>query len=112
MAFVRKVVEAEGGDEHLGRLMGDGLDDQYPALSEYLSEHHFDDGSLRITSTALLFQEEGVWKVCLNDRQNDRSMWAAGSTVSAAFDALEVLVATGTGVWRKSGQSGKYKGKK
>jgi len=84
----------------------------YPAIHEYLTEATQEGGGHRQTATLLIFYEDGYWKVCLNDRQNGRSLWASAAGLLGALLALEEdLEAGGTG-WRKSGgpsQSGKPK---
>lgn len=78
------------------------LEAEYPCIYEYLTARLFSDGSERETATLLLFAAEGVWKCCLNDRAEERSLWATGYTHGAAMGALEAMLDNSTGEWRRS----------
>lgn len=60
------------------------------------------NGKPRETSSLLLFCEDGLFKACLNDRGNARTLWASGGTITALLEALEKALATGEAAWRKS----------
>jgi hypothetical protein len=60
-----------------------------PLLFEYLSHRQFEDGSMRETSTLMVFASEGLWKGCLNDRQEGRALWASAETIGGLLEALE-----------------------
>ncbi len=81
-----------------------------PALWEYLTLRTYDDGSPRQAATLLVFVEDGTWKVCLSDREAQRSAWAAAETFQSALSALEASVASGAVQWRTARpQQGKGK---
>lgn len=102
MRFLRKdppslpasIVDNDGGDSV---LVG-----EFPAILEYLTSAEWEDGQCRETSTLLIFQEDGFWKVCLNDRSLLRSLWASGSSLPGAIRALEMALQTGSCEWRRS----------
>lgn len=71
-----------------------------PLLFEYLTARTFEDGSERETSTLLIFASEGVWKACLNDRAEQRALWASGASYADAIAALESLLDSGAETWR------------
>lgn len=73
-------------------------------LREYMSDGKWEDGSERLTSTLLLLWEDGVYKGCLHDRAMERSLWAAGPSMTHVMEALESMLAEGTGQWRRSGK--------
>lgn len=77
---------------------------RYPAINEFITLRRCDDGTARTPATLLLLAEDGVFKVCLNDRQEAASTWASAPSVDEAMEALEGLLATGEAVWRASGQ--------
>jgi hypothetical protein len=78
-------------------------------LFEYLGSTSYDDGSARRTSTLLVFIEDSRVKGCLNDRQEERSLWVTEDTLEDLLVGLEMVLAAGTGDWRKSKPSGKVK---
>ena len=84
---------------------------RFPAIAEFLTLDHWDDGTDRRTATLLLFCEAGRWTSCLNDRENGRSAWASGDTPEGALEALEDGLASDNASWRASGQ-GKTSGRR
>ena len=81
---------------------------RYPALGEYLTLTTCDDGSVRQTSTVLLFQEDGLIKLCINDRDLSRSAFVSGHDLESAFQKLEEGLVTGDLDWRlKKGGAGR-----
>lgn len=72
----------------------------HQALAEYLTCAEWPDGEARQTSTLLIFCEAGEVKVCLNDREQGRSLWATGSCLEAAFLALESRCQDEKAEWR------------
>lgn len=78
----------------------------YATLGDYLSDTEFDDGSSRRTSTLLVFVEDGVIKVCLNDRENGRSAWASGKTLRSALQSLNDSVRDDVAEWKGSRATG------
>lgn len=65
----------------------------YPKVHEFLTCTRWDDGGLRQPGTMTLFIESGVWKACLNDRENEMSMYATGETTAGCLKALEARLA-------------------
>ncbi len=103
MALVRPGgAPANGGGG--GALSGGDAATLCPVLWEYLSSEQWEDGSARLTSTLLVFVEEGRVKVCLNDRAAQRKGWVTGVTPEAAFTALEASLAAGNIEWRMDKQ--------
>lgn len=78
------------------------MEAEYPCLSEYLLLRNFDDGSERETATLLVFAAEGLWKCCLNDRAEEKTLWASGTTYSDALTALESMLSGGGAEWRRT----------
>lgn len=81
------------GDVQLASLL--------PAVAEYLFTSSYEDGTMRQRSTLLLFYEDGLCKVCLNDRAEGRTMWRSGCSAWEALEALEQALASGAIDWRK-----------
>jgi hypothetical protein len=73
-----------------------------PALVEYLLSDKWDDGKVRVTSTLLLFVDQGEWKACLNDRDGGRVAFVTAGTVAGLLGALEEQLQAGSAEWRAS----------
>lgn len=80
----------------------------YPSITDHLTAVRYEDGSNRATSTLLIFCDTGVLRVCLNDRDNNRSVFFTGETMEAALLSAENALATNTVEWRS--RSGYAKG--
>jgi len=77
-----------------------GWSKRWPALCSHLFDNKYDDGTPRVTSTLMILAELGVLKVCLNDRDAERSAWVSGRGVDEALDALEVGLVEDRLDWR------------
>jgi hypothetical protein len=80
----------------------------WPALGEYLFTEKYPDGvqRQRSTLTVMAGDAEG-WKMVLNDRQENRSLWATGGTLEEAMMALEVALEAEHTPWRLDRTNGK-----
>lgn len=75
--------------------------DQYPILLEHLTQDTWEeDGKPRERSTITLCYSEGSLKVCLNDREFNRSCFRSGKSLAAALASLEKGLAQDTLDWR------------
>jgi len=102
MAFVKKVAAADQKTAGVPSPEGDKWVRAYPALWEYLTLTEYEDKTTRVTSTLLVFIEEGVVKACLNDRDASRTLWVSGPSVPDTLKALDALLRAGEGEWRSS----------
>lgn len=51
--------------------------------------------------TLLMFAEDGMWKVCLRDRQTNMSLWLSHEDLGAEFfRVVSSAIDDGKGVWR------------
>ncbi len=112
MQYVKRINDASNGLPNTPQLDDESFRLSYPALHEYLTLDHWDDGTPRRTSTLLTFCEEGQWKACLNDREAERSAWVSAEVFEDVLLALDRRLADGTVEWRRStgfngGKSGK-----
>lgn len=73
-----------------------------PAIHEYLTDRDSGGPVARQTATFTVFAEDGLFRVCLNDRQEGLTCWSSGETLGGAMEALEALLASGEAVWRRS----------
>jgi len=74
--------------------------ESYPTLHEYLTCTQWDARTIRTTSTLLFFVENGVMKVCLNDRDNNRSAFFTAPTMEELMSEMEVKLASEKVDWR------------
>jgi len=72
----------------------------YPTLAAYLTDVRYQDNTPRTTSTVLIFCEQGVLRLCVNDRDNNRSVFFTGETIEAALLSAENAIATNTAEWK------------
>lgn len=80
---------------------GGAIQENYPALWEYLSVAVWDDGTPRQRATLLLMYEDGLIKACLSDRALERVLWVASDDVLDLLSGMERQLADGTAQWRK-----------
>lgn len=86
--------------EHGEQAEDPDLKATYPAIHEYLTEPDEDASGDNRTATLLFFAQDGVFKLCLNDRAVDATLWASGRSWEEAMLSLEVMLTTGAPPWR------------
>jgi hypothetical protein len=62
---------------------------QYPAIAEELTLAEWAPNENRVTSTLLLFVEDGLWKACLHDRDSAKSCFVTGVSWSDLLAHVE-----------------------
>lgn len=77
-----------------------------PSLWAYLTQSAWEDGTPRLTSSLLLFEQDGFLKVMLRDRENGLCLWVAAPNLSSAFAAVELALSDPTVEWRLDRQAG------
>jgi len=102
--FVSRVAATEKGKAAAVKVQDNKLAKDCPALFEYLTLDAWEDGEVRQTATLLLFVEGGQFRGCVNDRENERSLWAGADTFLGLVGALEGRLIDPTADWRRSGQ--------
>lgn len=106
--YVRKAQKASPPGGQGGGMVASAFGEGYPALWEYLTLAAWDDGKPRQTATLTVFCEEGVVKLCLNDRDQDRSGWVSAATVETALERLDADLREDEVDWRRpKGRGGK-----
>lgn len=83
----RQAVRKDHGDGLGVRLCP--LVDRFPALWEYLTETADEEGKARQTATLLITLDGDRLKAWFNDRDNSRSAWVSGSTLTGVLESLE-----------------------
>jgi len=73
---------------------------KYPTLYAFLTDRTWDDGKPRVTSTLLIFLEHDVLRICINDRDSNRSAFITGQTIEEALTSLEARLCAETLEWR------------
>lgn len=73
----------------IGLVRDDRASKTYPRLVEFLSDTQWDDGKPRQPGSLTFFIEDGIWKACLNDRENDASLYVSGDAQAACMASLE-----------------------
>lgn len=63
-----------------------------PTLFEFLTAVKYDDGSPRVTGTFLIFLDGGVLKMCINDRDNNRSAFVEAESMFSLWSQAELLM--------------------
>jgi len=72
----------------------------YPTLYEYLTLTQWSPGQARITSTIMVFVDQGVLKCCLNDRDNNRSAFFSSPKFLDLLDLMEAQLSSETVEWK------------
>lgn len=113
MSFLERVAKTQRGKPEAKETADPWMEEQCQAVMEYMTAREWPDGEERETSTLLLFVEDGVFKACLNDRENERGLWATSETLRGSIEALEARLRGGKADWRAwSGSSRNKRGKK
>lgn len=81
---------------------GRSFEEQYPRLQAFL-ERERGAGIGPKTGCLTLFYEDGKYKICLNDRPNNQSLFVASETLSEAFRIGDRQLGTGRAKWHKRG---------
>lgn len=88
MAIKKRDTGVSNGDV-VSRVSPGKFGKDYPALWEFLNAAKYEDGTPRVLPTLTLFVDTACVKLCLNDRDQGLTGWAASETVEGAFLALE-----------------------
>lgn len=80
------------------------LKEDFPELYEHLTATTYDDGSQRLTSTLLMFVDQGALKCCINDRDNCRSAFVTATDIMGILLNLNTGLANNTLDWRGRSQ--------
>lgn len=96
-------VEAPWDDESFAKA--------YPTITEMLYATRYEDNTVRTTSTLLVFCDNGVLRICLNDRDNVRSAFFTGVTFEGALLSAENALAAGLVEWKSKAGYGNTNGK-
>lgn len=73
---------------------------QYPTLWAYLTTVRWDDGTVRQTSSLLIFAGDSTLKAMIRDRDAGLCLWVAADGMEGLFKALESHLNDPQAVWR------------
>lgn len=98
---LRKIIAGpalhDGGKEHIRDQ------DTYTQIVEYLTAAQYPDGTPREKSTLIIVADRDGWRGCLSDKDNQRSLWRAATTVAGLLEAIELaLMEDDPHAWRQS----------
>lgn len=85
--------------------------DDYPALVAFLQQTKWPDGKPRTTGTLLVFTQDGMWTLCLTDRDEGSRAFVTSRTLQEAFSEAEMGLRSDTLAWRHGLPSGQRRGK-
>lgn len=100
MGLLKKGEKQVGG----GRMTADAADDPlvlaYPVLWSFLTDRTWDDGSPREPGSMLLFEQDGMMKSMLRDRNDSTCLWVAARGLTLLLGTLEASLCDPGADWR------------
>jgi len=97
-------------------LTDPGFAKKHPLLWSYLTQTAWEDGTARLTSSLLIFSDDGTLKGMLRDREAGLCLWVAGATFGGLLEALEGSLGDPRADWRQdrqqAGQTAKRQAKR
>jgi hypothetical protein len=102
MAGVRRPTVPDPGAPLPSVVLRGQFAEAHPNLAAFLRDTVYEDGSGRRTSTLTVFVEAGRVKLCLSDRDLNRTAWGTGDTLEDALAGLELALESGSADWRSS----------
>jgi len=108
--MLKKTDVKSGKNDKLACKHDKAFASDHPTLWDYLTQLVWEDGTVRRTATLTIFAEDGLLKVCINDRDSARSLWASDETWAGTFEALEALLGDPKAPWRCTNANGIHSG--
>lgn len=113
---MKRPVKVEGSERPASAAEDTEFQGLYPSLWDQLSALAYDDGTPRQTASLTIFVEDGQVKLCLGDREEGRTGWCSGRSLSEALGRLDEALRCDRIDWRKSrerpGAAGKGGGRR
>lgn len=107
MGLLRKADQPSPAALPVPTLVDPGLGAKYPTLWSYLTQSAWDDGSPRVTSSLLVFVQDGIMKGLLRDREAGLCLWVAAPGLSQLLGVLETNLGSSAADWRVDREQGK-----
>jgi hypothetical protein len=73
----------------------------YPNLLAFMTQERWEDGTPRLTTTVLFFVERGELKLCISDRDLQRSAFLSGSDFQSLLELVEQRLEADDLDWRQ-----------
>ncbi len=109
MAIARRT-SASGGATKLGIYEPCPLSKKFPALTAFINDVVYDDGSKRTPGSITIFQAaEGGLRLCLNDKDSGECAFISAANLSDLMKRADEGIATGSVEWRAGRPGGKKK---
>lgn len=83
------------------------LKERAPTLGHFLCDGAWPDGSIRQTSSLVVFVQDGMFKACLGDKDSNTSLWASSRSFDELLESLECRLTDEQPDWRRSRPKGK-----
>jgi hypothetical protein len=75
-----------------------------PTTWAYLTQDRWEDGSPRETSGLLVFQQDGLLKAMLRDKNSGLCLWVTGQSLQGLLATLEAALGDPAAEWRQDRQ--------
>jgi len=108
---LKKPSVTPGGASSAPLEIDGGILGGFPELWSFLTDAAYEDGTRRQLATLLVFLHEGRLTVALNDRDNQRTVFASGDTLETILKALEGHLQCNDAEWRPNAKSFQKKSK-
>lgn len=102
MGWIKKAETEDKTVDSRCAAYDDNMAGEFPALHEYMTLKTLADGKTRQTASLTLFCEDGLFKGCLNERDQGVSLWATSATLDELLRTLDALLQSETTPWRKN----------
>ena len=99
--FIKRASGTGGAGGAEAVILDPRIQEGYPALFEFLTATAWDEKTKRKPGTALLFAEEGRWKLCLVDKDAGRVAFLAADTLADLAAVAEDKLVEDTVEWRR-----------
>lgn len=108
-AWIRRAEKVDKERDALAAGHDEEMSATQPALHAYLTSLEGPDGEVRRPASLTVFFEEGMCKGVLNDRAEERSLWASSDSLAGLLAAMDGLLQGVCPPWRKQGQKPQVK---
>lgn len=103
---LKKAAERKVDGQSTVPLMGGKFALDYPGIWDHLTQTAWEDGSPRVPSSILIFEQDGSLKLMLRDKSAGLCLWVAGRTFEALLLACEMGINDPATEWRQDRQNG------
>lgn len=104
--------QASDSGSSMGKMTLAEFGDDMPLLYEMFTTEEFENGDKRVPSSLSVFYDEGVLKLCLNDKQEGLCTFVTCSSVLEGLLALEMGLGEDRLDWRPMKWAGKGRGRR